>query len=217
MSKRYFVMATCLYCGKEFSRRKDKTIRYCSRQCVGKAKSQRESKLAICPMCGTEFIKRRSTSVYCSRTCATEGRNKKIATNCEQCGQPIERPPCHIKSHTFCSTKCLGIWNAQTRCGDRCARWNGGKYTNPDGYLFTRQEDGSYRQDHRLEVERHLGRRLTSDEIIHHIDGNKQNNLYSNLMIVTRSEHAKIHKEMKCHQAALEQGVREVSVYVDHS
>lgn len=53
---------------------------------------------------------------------------------------------------------------------------------------------------HRYTMEQSLGRELTSDEIVHHIDGNKFNNNIKNLQIVTREEHARIHatKNRKC-------------------
>jgi hypothetical protein len=44
-------------------------------------------------------------------------------------------------------------------------------------------------------MEEHLGRKLNSNEIVHHIDGNKANNDISNLQIVTRAEHINIHRD----------------------
>lgn len=52
-----------------------------------------------------------------------------------------------------------------------------------------------YKSEHRVIVEKMLGRELRQDELVHHIDGNKKNNNPDNLMIVTRAEHAKIHRE----------------------
>lgn len=46
---------------------------------------------------------------------------------------------------------------------------------------------------HRVVMERILGRKLNSTEIVHHIDGNKQNNEPSNLMVLSQSEHIKLH------------------------
>lgn len=46
---------------------------------------------------------------------------------------------------------------------------------------------------HRVVMERKLGRKLKANEIVHHIDGNKQNNDPNNLMLMTQSEHIKLH------------------------
>jgi hypothetical protein len=46
---------------------------------------------------------------------------------------------------------------------------------------------------HRFLMEQHIGRRLRPKEIVHHIDGDKFNNDITNLQIVTRAEHARIH------------------------
>ena len=47
--------------------------------------------------------------------------------------------------------------------------------------------------EHRLIVERYLGRRLDSFEVVHHCNGNTRDNRLSNLDITTRSDHAKQH------------------------
>ena len=63
-------------------------------------------------------------------------------------------------------------------------------------------------REHRLIAEQHYlteensveinGKRYLSLEYdVHHIDGNKLNNDYKNLMVVTRSEHMKIHQKLK--------------------
>lgn len=39
----------------------------------------------------------------------------------------------------------------------------------------------------------HIGRRLNSDECVHHIDRDKTNNDLSNLQLMTYAEHAKLH------------------------
>jgi len=60
--------------------------------------------------------------------------------------------------------------------------------TGTKGYI---KEFG--RHQHRVVVENVIGRKLRSDEIVHHKDHNKHNNDPSNLQIVTRAEHARIH------------------------
>lgn len=50
-----------------------------------------------------------------------------------------------------------------------------------------------YVSEHRLVVEREIGRYLTDYEIVHHKDGDTLNNDISNLQLMTASEHNKYH------------------------
>lgn len=47
---------------------------------------------------------------------------------------------------------------------------------------------------HQVVMELWLGRELTADECVHHIDGNKLNNDINNLSLMTRSGHARLHR-----------------------
>lgn len=46
---------------------------------------------------------------------------------------------------------------------------------------------------HRVLMEKYLGRSLSDDEVVHHIDGNKHNNEISNLRVMTRRDHTFLH------------------------
>lgn len=67
--------------------------------------------------------------------------------------------------------------------------YKGGRPIDIQGYVLVKCVDHEssnkqgYILEHRLVMEKHLGRRLKASEVIHHIDGNKQNNKLSNLML----------------------------------
>jgi len=54
--------------------------------------------------------------------------------------------------------------------------------------------DGVKYDKHRLIMEEYLGRKLGDDEVVHHINGDKHDNDISNLQVMTRSEHARLHQ-----------------------
>ena len=52
---------------------------------------------------------------------------------------------------------------------------------------------GGYVYEHILVVEESLGRPMLRSEVCHHLDGNRSNNLISNLLVLERGQHAKLH------------------------
>ena len=53
--------------------------------------------------------------------------------------------------------------------------------------------NGEFKLIHRALMEEKLGRKLSDDEIVHHINGNKEDYDPENLQLTTRIEHLKIH------------------------
>lgn len=65
--------------------------------------------------------------------------------------------------------------------------------------------NGKTDREHRFIAKEMLGRELNTNEVVHHIDGNKRNNAVQNLMVVTRSEHARMHaKEIDRSKAVIQ-------------
>ena len=50
---------------------------------------------------------------------------------------------------------------------------------------------------HRVLMENELGRLLKDNEVVHHINGNGQDNRIKNLMVMTVSEHMSLHRREK--------------------
>jgi Zn-finger nucleic acid-binding protein len=55
-----------------------------------------------------------------------------------------------------------------------------------------------YVAEHRLVMEKHIGRYLTKDEIVHHINEDTRDNKIENLQIMTAGEHSRHHRRKKC-------------------
>lgn len=72
----------------------------------------------------------------------------------------------------------------------------GSGHINKRGYKIIRC-DGKAGFEHKFIVEQKLGRSLTNNEDIHHLDGNKLNNHLNNLIVLSKSDHSKLHNYYK--------------------
>ena len=77
--------------------------------------------------------------------------------------------------------------------------WKGGEYKGKDGYYYIYAKShpnpvaGSYIKRATFIMEQKIGRYLTKDEVVHHINGIKDDDRIQNLCVMTKSEHSKFH------------------------
>ena len=89
--------------------------------------------------------------------------------------------------------------------GSGNGRWKGGEITDGHGRVVIYSPDhpnpsynGTHVYRYRLVIEKHLGRILSSDEIVHHINGDHLDDRLENLQVMSRSDHIKVHyQEMR--------------------
>lgn len=58
-----------------------------------------------------------------------------------------------------------------------------------------RNNSTAYVLEHRLIMAEHIGRPLTTDELVHHKDGKRDNNNIENLELTSRGKHEKDHSK----------------------
>lgn len=111
---------------------------------------------------------------------------KKNLCKCDYCGKEFTA----IKSHSkgkFCSYPCFRVYY-DTHKEQIHTRYNGYKY---------RFVNGKRVFEHVLVMEKHIGRKLNANEVVHHIDHDRGNNDISNLQLMTKSEHSRLHRKQE--------------------
>ena len=154
-----------------------------------------------CDYCKKSFYLKPSRSTkknFCSMVCYGKDKRKRIKLFCVKCNKEFETIPAEIrKGRMFCSKSCRA---SATQNGSDSHRWKGEKKINYQGYVLIYKpkhpycNKDRYIQEHRLIIEKHLGRYLHPFEVIHHKNRVKIDNRLENLEIITKSEHIKIHK-----------------------
>ena len=119
---------------------------------------------------------------------------------CEYCGKTVQtyRSPSALRSTPprFCSLRCIG----RAQVGNANPSYSGGRHVLSIGYVVVLMPDHpdadvrGYVLEHRLVMERHIGRRLVNGEIVHHINGLRDDNRIENLELMSsHEEHLRLH------------------------
>lgn len=158
-----------------------------------------------CQKCGKEFSKPSSSSyeawnkrIYCSRRCYLQKRSEKVKyIPCQNCGKIIKvygKKYSHGRTK-YCSLKCRDEdWKDNSPIGGK-KHWNWKGKTKISGYIYLKSKNhpsavvGGYVAEHRLVMERELGRYLTVNEEVHHKNGVKDDNRIENLEMVIKKQH----------------------------
>ena len=184
------LIVKCDWCGKEFERKRVQVKRhnYCNRACLGKANAERFRLYRIkkCDYCGREFEYRghhakRNKHYFCCKECSGAFKAKPVTGFCDWCGKAITRKKsaiCRFGIHNFCDRGCY-----QDFLNFEMA---GAKKQRVCGKILYRRMAGIK-----------SGRDLSTEEHVHHLDGNPLNNNFENLLVVSGRDHAKIHAAQK--------------------
>lgn len=119
----------------------------------------------------------------------TLGRKNRTLSDrsCKECGAQF-RPA--RNSARYCSRLCA--WKNNGRPRTKTEYWHKTKKGYINGHLILSDGTKVAVKQHRFIMEGILGRPLTADEDVHHINGIKSDNRPENLEVVLHSDHSKI-------------------------
>lgn len=197
------VTLQCTACGKETIRRvttaaTNKTGRFfCSAKCSKSIpNSERKGREVSCLCCGAKFYKTkgRGNKLYCSSECYGRSQRKVVERTCRYCKNSFTVVPVKVKSGwgIYCNIKCKALGGAKRPTGDE----HNGKpiLLDPFGYRKVWEPghpsaQSGWVKEHRLVVEKSIGRYLKTEEQVHHINRIKTDNRLENLDVCSAREH----------------------------
>lgn len=143
-------------------------------------------------------------------------RSRARVVTCPGCDEEFLLSPIRKDNKGFCSQSCgltaawksgKGIWDGRATTGKNAMRWTGGR-TVRRGYAFIYTPEhpscqGNKRQyvaEHRLVMEKRLGRYLLPTEQVHHLNGDRLDNRDENLELWITQQPAgqRTHEQKHC-------------------
>jgi len=127
-------------------------------------------------------------------------KNYGLVEKCLFCKKEFHVSPYQKGKKKFCSMLCYGKFSIKngTRRGINNGMWKGGIINDGFGYIKILKPEhplnnNGYVLEHRLVIEKKIGRYLKRDEIVHHKNRNKSDNRIKNLELLTKKEHDLMH------------------------
>lgn len=105
---------------------------------------------------------------------------------CCNCKKPFEG---FLKKSLFCSIECKNTFNT--------------KIHDDNSYIYSVKDYKDNIWEHRNIAERTIGRKLNTDEVVHHLDCNPSNNTLTNLVVLSRGNHGKLHSYLNRQRALM--------------
>lgn len=200
------VAAFCIACGKAMEFYPSQPRTFCSRTCdhdwrkrTNQPRKPRRGTTTPCETCGTPVYANRSARAkrqgrFCSKPCYDKWQSKPpVIKPCRVCGKEMRHKPSQAAVQT-CSRACHALGRI-LRPLDRIHNGKPAKLDN-HGYVMLWEPAHpnktlkGWQYEHRLVVEKRLGRYLTSDEQVDHINGIKGDNRPMNLQVLTAGQHS---------------------------
>lgn len=105
--------------------------------------------------------------------------------------------------------------------GELASHWQGGRHKQKTGYVMVyapnHPRSGRYNRtfEHIIVAEKTLGRYLTMDEVVHHLNGDKQDNRPENLEVLLRKDHVHAHHIKGTRITALHDEIKRLQLLLD--
>jgi hypothetical protein len=154
-----------------------------------------------CIVCDKNILRWYSGRKFCSRTCMGKAKRRKaLIVSCAcGCGQKLKDYNGKNSGRLrFIHGHNRRLMKFEYKRGPANKLWKGG-WVAKNGYRYITVHDNGTEQylEHRYLMEKHLGRKLTKTEHVHHINRDRLDNRMENLKLLGVSEHMKLHQDIR--------------------
>ena len=155
-------------------------------------------KKLYCTVCGLP----REVGHKMCRECYLKDKRQKAKERYKKFGRYFYYKRCIV-----CNKNMKAWKSTQTMCSTCYKKYQSaliGNQHSTNNYNYIKEKP-----EHRVIVEKLLGYKLKSNQVIHHIDGNVKNNSLKNLIVLSRKDHGKLHQYLRYKRVILEKSKNE--------